>query len=182
MKRILLLIAMFVLALMVTACGDQNDNDNNASQDDGTTNEDNNQNDTDVDNQDNNDGTDGDTTTKNNDTSGDMNSKMEELDYTDFELEVGYGKNKEYEAEIDLDNGNIKADLEDEINGEDLNGEEAFNKIYPNVEKLTIDQKTAKEDAIKETLKAFNLDDNYVKFNMELTFKDGTKIEFGDKK
>lgn len=171
MKRILLLTALFLLALMVTACGDQKDNDNNASQDDGvTTNEDDNQDDADE------------QATTDDDAPGDMKSKMDELDYSDFELEVDYGKDKEYEAEIEQDNGNIEADLEDEINGEDLNGEEAFNKIYPNVKKLTIDQKTDKQDAINQTLDAFELDSDYNKFEVEITLKDGTKIEYEDRK
>src|SRR5699024_12484996 len=107
-----------------------------------------------------------------------MKSKMDELDYVDFELEVDYGQDKEYEAEIEQKEGNVKADLEDEINGEDLNGQEAFDKIYPLVDKLTISKDTEKEDVIEEVLEVFDLDDDYRELELEFTFSDGVKTEF----
>jgi len=190
MKRLFLLMATLLLTVFLAACGTQNnDEGNNADQaDEGTMNNedqnnDNNKNDqNDDENMDDEDNT----TDNNNETDAasddDMKQKMDELDYTDFQLEVDYGKNKEYEAEIEQDNDRIEADLEDEINGVDVNGEEAFNKIYPKVKKLTIDANTNKDDAIMEVLKAFDLDPDYNKFELELTFKDGKKVEFEDKK
>lgn len=112
-----------------------------------------------------------------------MKQKMSELDYTDFELEVDYGSDQEYEAEIEQNKAKdtVEADLEDELNGDDLKGQEAFDKIYPLVEQLTIDQDTSKADAIAEVLDAFDLNDNYEALEIEITFSDGTKIEFEDK-
>src|SRR5690625_4310468 len=98
MKRILLLIAMLVLSVTLAACGTQNNNDDtNADQaDEGTTNNEDQNNDNNADGQNNtgdmNDDNEADATS-----ADDMKQKMEELDYTDFELEVDYGKNKEYE-------------------------------------------------------------------------------------
>lgn len=182
MKRIQLLTGMFVIALTLVACGANNNDDINTDQDSGTANNEDQQNNAD-DNTSADQDTDEDATNQGDDNVGrDMQAKMDELDYTDFELEVDYGKNKEYEAKIEQDNGKTTADLEDEINGEDLIGEEAFNKIHPNVKKLTIDQGTDKQDALKQVLDAFDLDTNYKKFEMEITFKDGTKIEYEDHK
>lgn len=115
-------------------------------------------------------------------TSNDMKAKMDELDYSDFELEVDYDPDQEYEAKVEQKEGNVKADLEDEINGEELNGQEAFDKIYPLVKQLTISKDTEKEDAIAEVLEAFDLEDDYRKFELELTFSDGVKMEFEDRK
>ena len=182
--------ATLLLTVFLAACGTQNnDDDTNADQaDEGTMqdeNQDNRNNKNDQNDDENMDDEDN-STDNNNETDAasndDMKQKMDELDYTDFQLEVDYGKNKEYEAEIEQDNDRIEADLEDEINGVDVNGEEAFNKIYPKVKKLTIDANTNKDDAIMEVLKAFDLDPDYDKFELELTFKDGKKVEFEDKK
>jgi hypothetical protein len=190
MKRILLLAGMFIVAITLAACGNTDNNDNAGdNQDSGMTNnedQDNNAGDQ-ADDQDNNsdDQADVENTGDNDSTDSDndeMKQKMDDIDYDEIEVEIDYGKNKEYEAEIEQDNGVIEADLEDEINGDDLNGKEAFDKIYPNVKKLTIDKNTEKADAIKQTLDAFDLDSDYVKFELELTFKDGTKVEFEDKK
>lgn len=177
MKRMILFLGMLVLSLVLVACGGNDDADNQSDNmgEDNTAEES---------EQEADDSTVEDDTESDNDTadSDDMKSKMDELDYVDFELEVDYGQDKEYEAEIEQKNGNVKADLEDEINGEDLNGQEAFDKVYPLVEQLTIDKDTEKEDAISEVLDVFELEDNYTKFELEITFSDGVKMEFEDRK
>lgn len=182
MKRIILLAGMFIIAITLVACGDNNGDDADKDQDTGMTNnedQDNSQDENADDDQADNNDTNADNKDNDND---EMKQKMDDLDYSEIEVEIDYGKDKEYEAEIEQDNDVIEADLEDEINGDDLNGKEAFDKIYPAVEKLTIDQDTNKEDAIKQTLDAFELDSDYEKFELELTLQDGKKIEFEDKK
>lgn len=186
MKRLFLLIATLLLATGLAACGTtQNDNDDtNADQTEqeiaDTEDQDNNA-DEQTDKGDNtgNTANDNDADATSND---EMKEKMDKLDYSEIEIEIDYGKDKEYEAEIEQDNGIIEADLEDELNGIDVKGEEAFNKIYPHVEKLTIDRDTKKRDAIDDVLKAFDLDPDYQEFEVKITFPDGTKVEFEDKK
>lgn len=168
----LLIIAMFTVVL--GACGnddkDDQDNTNNTEKqeasDTGTTHKDEN---------------DKKETNKNEDNS-DMKKEMDELDYSDFELEVSYGNDQEYEAEIEQKSGKIQADLEDEINGMDVNGQEAFDNIYPKVKKLNVDRDTEKTEVIKQVLEAFELEDDYQKFEVEFKFKDGTKLSFEDRK
>lgn len=177
MKRMILFLGMLVLSLVLVACGGNDDADNQSDNmgEDNTAEE----SEQEADDSAVEDDTESDSDTADSD---DMKSKMDELDYVDFELEVDYGQDKEYEAEIEQKNGNVKADLEDEINGEDLNGQEAFDKVYPLVEQLTIDKDTEKEDAISEVLDVFELEDNYTKFELEITFSDGVKMEFEDRK
>lgn len=114
----------------------------------------------------------------------DMKTKMDRLNYTSFELEVDYPNKEEYEVELELENRGqtVDAELEDSINNVYKKGEEAFNELYPKVEMLTIGQSTSKEDAIQEVLKVFNLASDYREIEIEIKFKDGTKIEFEDKK
>lgn len=114
----------------------------------------------------------------------DMQKQMDDLDYAEFNLEVEYANQTEYEVEVDTDddNGLIEAEIKDSINNVKLRGEEAFNELHPKLKELTISQQTAKEEAISETLEIFDLDNAYSKFEVEITFKDGTKIEFEDRK
>lgn len=115
-------------------------------------------------------------------TPADMLQNMDELDYVEFELEVEYAGDKEYEAELETNSaGTVKAKIEDELNHVEKNGSEAFDELYPLVQKLTITQQTNKDEAIGEVLKTFNLPADYTKFDLEITFKDGTKIEFEDR-
>ncbi len=109
-------------------------------------------------------------------------SNSEALHFTDFDLDVDYAKNKEYEAEYELDNGNIESEIKDDFNDLKLKGEEAFDKLEPMLLKLNIKQETPKEEAIQDTLNVFNLPDDYTKFELEITFDDGTEIEFEDRK
>ncbi|WP_339252433.1 YusW family protein [Sporosarcina sp. FSL W8-0480] len=124
------------------------------------------------------------TKNQNNDSSNqDMLQSMDELDYAEFELEVEYAGDTEYEVEIETKSvGNVKAEIEDSLNHVEKNGTEAFDELYPLVQKLTITQQTNKDEAISEVLKTFNLPEDYTKFDLEITFNDGTKIEFEDKK
>ena len=121
--------------------------------------------------------------TKESITKEDIQNKMEEIDYIDFELDVQYQNNQEYEVELEQKSDqSTKAKIEDELNNIKKVGEDAFNDLYPLVKQLTITQQTSKEEAIKEILTVFDLPEDYVKFDLEIKFKDGTKVEFEDKK
>lgn len=192
MKKIQMILSIFVVALVVAACGSttpeptppviednqgetndapvtgQQDAEQEKQGDDQVS-----QNDDQV-NQDNS----GDSTTND-----DEATKMEQLAYIDFDLKVDYRNSDEYEAELELKhNGYVDAKIEDEINGVKKEGPQAFEELYALVEQLTITQSTSRADAIQEVLSVFNLDSNYEEFELEIKFKDGTKIEFKDEK
>ena len=188
MRKIFLFIALLALSLVVVACG-TNKNDNNQTQDKQTV-EDNNNNGA-TSGTDGNAGTDGtngtDTNTAantNKQTNADNSeglAKMDELDYLEFNLDIEYGTQDEYDVELERNkDGTIEAEIEDSINGVRKEGTDAFNELYPLVKKLTIDQQTSEEDAINQVLDVFNLNKEYTKLEVEITFKDGTKIEFED--
>lgn len=181
MKKIFLFIALMALTLVVVACGTTKNDANKVEkdpvvEDDGSTG-------TNSDQTENSDTSD---KTENKDNAGnqaDMQSKMDELDYTEFNLGVDYANHEEYDVELEKNSDNsIEADIDDSINNVKKKGSDAFNELYPLVKQLTIVQETTKEEAINEVLKVFNLEDNYSEFDLEITFKDGTKIEFEDKK
>lgn len=208
MKKLTLFLSLFAMSLFVVACGgtsntndtpdnndqvveDNNDgatNDSNATDDNGG--EDQTNDDTTGTNNDGTDGTNNDDTNSNNTDAGktdigdaDEVAKMNNLDYIDFELQVEYAGHKEYEAELELSHDNrVKAEIEDDLNGVKTKGSQAFDELYPLVEQLTITSSTPKEEAIQEILKVFNLESNYEQFEAEIKFKDGTKIEFEDRK
>src|SRR5690625_2239372 len=113
----------------------------------------------------------------------DQIAKMDELDYVEFELEVEYADDQVYEAELERKRGNrVKAEIEDSRNGVRKKSEEAFDELFPLVERLSITPETEREEAIREILAFFELSDDYEEFELELKFKDGTKSEFKDEK
>ncbi|AOV07118.1 YusW family protein [Sporosarcina ureilytica] len=191
MKKTFLFISLFVMSLFVVACGTTTNKINEKPADNQVI-EDNNNAGTNGNN--GNTGTNGSEAgaegTNNNSgqqsgsNGSDEVAKMDALDYQEFSLDIDYGNHKDYEVELDRedDNNRVEAKLEDDMNGIKIRGSEAFNEIYPLVEQLTITRDTTKEEAIKEVLDVFKQDANYQKLELEITFKDGTKIEFEDRK
>ncbi|MCG3087996.1 YusW family protein [Sporosarcina cyprini] len=115
-----------------------------------------------------------------------MNDKWGKLDYMEFDLSVDYGQtkesSKEVEIEVEEESGMLDAKWKDERNNQIFKGQEAFDQIYPKIEKLKITKDTKKEEAIKQVLKEFDLPNDYKKFDLEIKFRDNTKIEFEDRK
>ena len=106
---------------------------------------------------------------------------MAKLDFSEIDVEVSYGEQKEYEAEITYDNsGFIGGEVDDDINNEHLRGKVAFDSIYQKAKNLTISKDTNKKDAIDQILKSFNLPADYNKFELDIIFNDGTKLEYVD--
>ena len=184
MKKFYLVTTILVLSIIIAACGQSNDpgnlDNNNVPTNDGEQNDN-----IGTPNNDNN-ATNNDVTDDTNqieepvDNSDDQVKKMESLEYIDFELEVKYNGDQEYEADLELENGRVEAKIEDDLNGIEIAGDAAFDEIYPLVEQLTIDQDTSKEDVITQVLDIFDLPTDYVEFDLEIKFKDGTKKEYDD--
>lgn len=185
MKRLPLLTFMLLLSLFLAGCGNDNsENTDNGSQnspetdaesapsDSGTTStdsgasENSNSNSTDA-------ASDQD----------DMKAKMDQLAFSEIKVEVSYGKDREYEAEIEQDpNQPLEAEVEDELNGVYTKGKEAFDDIYPKAKELDITTDSTEQEIIDQVLSAFDLEPDYEKFEVDLTFNDGTVQEFENKK
>lgn len=189
MKKYAVLIVALITMVFLAACG-TNDNNN-----DGLSNPQNdaNQNEGVKDNTPANDSQDNNTTNSTegntNNTSGstdnavDMNEKMKDINFAEIEIEIDYGNDQEYEAEVEKgSSGNYKAKVEDELSNTYLKGDEAFEHLYPLLQDLDITSDTSKEDMISAILTAFDLEDNYEEFDVEVIFHDGKKVEYEDKK
>ncbi len=98
--------------------------------------------------------------------------------YAEFNLEVDYSPTSKYDVSFEKDVDGIEASIEDQLNNENLNGNEAYDKLNPILEKLTFDATTPNEKVIEEVLTAFGLDSNYVEFELDVLFSDGTAKEY----
>src|SRR5699024_8293411 len=124
-------IALFSIAfiLILLSCGSSNNNDDsmdNQHVSEGLENNNNNV-DNEVENASSAESNNGEGETDNNDEKID---NMNDIGMTEFELEVEYAED-EYEAEIEQNSsGTYEAELEDELNNNNLTGDDAFNHIY----------------------------------------------------
>ncbi len=177
---------MLVLSLVIAACGQSNENRNSDNNNGVTTNDEGPNDNTGTPNNDNNVVDDGgtDNTGQTENQAGNTDNrvqKMENLEYIDFELDVKYDNDQDYEVDLELDNNRVEAKIEDDLNGVEIEGDEAFDEIFPLVEQLTIDLDTSKEDVITQVIDVFDLPSDYNQFELEITFKDGTKKEYDDR-
>lgn len=113
----------------------------------------------------------------------DMIDQMKALDYKDFEFEVEYADNSEYKVDIETKQpGNLEVTWKDTKNNKNQTGTDAFKEVFPLVEQAKIGKDTTKEDAISKIVSTFDLPKDYTKFELDIEFTDGTKLEFEDRK
>ncbi|PYZ95530.1 hypothetical protein CR205_18545 [Alteribacter lacisalsi] len=170
MKRFLLTIAALAFTLIFTACGTAND----APEENGTTGDNG-----DMEQDDEFDMDDEDDSTATDEMAG--GDWYEDLNFSDFELEVEYNGD-EYEAEYEYNNGNPEAKIEDKQGGteEEISGQEALDELEPILSDLELNADMDEQEMIDTVLTAFNLDDNYDKFELEVEFFDEGKVEVKD--
>lgn len=129
-------------------------------------------------NQENDTAADKDTTTESQDDQTVMQEKMAKLDLQEFELEVDYPDNYEYDAEIEKKStGLIESELKDEASNIKLKGLQAFDEIYPLIEKIDITEDSSEEDVIKQIKTTFDLAEDYEKIEVKIVYNDGRKIK-----
>lgn len=190
----MILSSMLLVLIFATACSNDNNNDvKEPSNVNDTTNV---ENETEKNVEKNNDDTNNESETDTENTSSsdgdkdkaenqdDMKEMIESLDFYEFELDVSYGSDKDYEIKIEHhSNGDIEAEVENELNDINIKDDvEAFNYIYPNAMKLDVSKDMDKQDAIDQVLKAFDIPEDYKEMDIEFEFEDGTKLEFEDEK
>ena len=98
--------------------------------------------------------------------------------FAEFNLDVDYSPTVKYEASLEKDVDGYEAQIEDEVNNENLRGNKAFDKLNPILEKLKFDATTPNEQVIEEVLTAFGLENNFVEFDLDVLFSDGTQKEY----
>lgn len=107
-----------------------------------------------------------------------MLNKLQESQFAEIEIEVEYADGREYEAEIEWEHNQIKAEIENELQDVYINGVEAFDLIY-DVMNVSSIHPTAQHDVIiEQIIEGFNLPANYEEIEVEITFHDQSKLEF----
>lgn len=150
MKKLVLF--LLISAMVMTACGGEDENSKENS----------NQSNVDVESQ------------EAMSTMNDMVKKMEELDYTSIDFDVIYD-DKEFEGEIEKDDNLVESEFYDPFNSVNERGPAAFDAMFPIVKDLKLGQDMTDEEAIAISVEAFSIPDDFLKAELQVTFKDGTE-------
>lgn len=115
---------------------------------------------------------------KQNKNEGKENTTDPLFDITSFDLDVDYSGTDSYEVEYENDPNGLEARIEDEINHKTFNGDEAFEQLSPIFEKFNFDSSTAEDKVISEVLKAFNLNNDFTKLELEVEYSNGVEKKY----
>lgn len=107
----------------------------------------------------------------------DQNEGEEHVDtpynFTHFDLDVEYDNDVSYDVEYANDQKGMSAEFEDERNNIHSEGDDAYNKIVKYLELLTFNANTEDEEVLSQVITAFELDENYTSFELEVKFNNG---------
>ena len=98
--------------------------------------------------------------------------------FTEFDLEVEYENGNSYEVEYENDGNYIYAKLKDGPNNVTHEGDKAYDRLVDPLKQLTFSETTSDEDVRKEVIKAFNLEENYQSFELEVKFQNGEEKHY----
>ena len=104
------------------------------------------------------------------------------FNFTHFDLDIQYAGNKSYEVSYENEVTGVEAKIEDQVNNQNQQGNEAMDTLASIFKNLTFDASTANEDVTKEILQKFNLPDNYQEFELEVKFANDTVKEYKETK
>ncbi|ATP38714.1 hypothetical protein CSE16_00965 [Solibacillus sp. R5-41] len=103
------------------------------------------------------------------------------FNFSNFSLDVDYGIDDSYEVDYEQKENGVEASIEDR-NNKVIRGNDAYSKLEPIFKSFTFTSASTDQDIISEVLKAFDLDENYQEFEVEIHFSDGSIKEFKNKK
>jgi hypothetical protein len=108
----------------------------------------------------------------------DERSEAIKFDY--FEMNVEYPDMTEtaYQVEYEKENDGLEASIDDNINGQEKDGGQAFETLYPIFSEMEFDENTSKEDLVSQIVSQFNLREDFEWMEVDIDLSNGKSIEF----
>ena len=189
MKWLVIPLSLWLLA----ACGNNNDEvtdkPENAPTEGTTNNNGNANNDTNNNNNNNNNNANndmnGEGATNNGATNGNnavTNANNNAFDFTHFSLDVDYANGQEFDVEYENEQSGVEASYEDDVNNNRYYGNDAYDRMESVFQTFKFNKDTSEDEVIREVLSAFNLPEDYRKFDLEVRFADGTEKHYKKEK
>ena len=100
--------------------------------------------------------------------------------FNNFDLDIEVDGQDAIDVEYEMSK-NPEAKYVNKLAGINLEGTEAFNKVDDMFMKILLESKTSQQDVIDGIMEWFGLD-TYTKFDLEIDYDDGTKLDIEDTK
>jgi hypothetical protein len=98
------------------------------------------------------------------------------INFTDFELDAEYPDMKSYEVDYEYDRNNtMEAEIKDGLKDEELNGDEALDKLLEAFKQFTFTEESSEEEVLIQVIQGLELNEDYENIEVEVTFTDGTE-------
>lgn len=107
-----------------------------------------------------------------------MEEKLGSSFFKEIEVDIKFPNDIDYEFDITRDDGIIEAKVEDDISNRKIYGREAFDFIFERLKDVSIDKESSFDSIKEQLISAFDLSNDYSEFEVDITFQDGTKIEY----
>ncbi|WP_170289355.1 YusW family protein [Metabacillus lacus] len=106
-------------------------------------------------------------------------AETDALRFKEFELEVEY-EDGTYEAEYEGTELGEEGEIEDGLNGSELKGEEAVSALKARLDNLTITADSQDQEVIQEVLEKFQLPEDYKSFKLKINYTDDREVRYED--
>ncbi|BDH63349.1 hypothetical protein MTP04_34790 [Lysinibacillus sp. PLM2] len=98
--------------------------------------------------------------------------------FTNFDLDVDYENDISYEADYEINQNEVKAEIEDQINNIVQTGEEAKTTLEQYFEQFSFNEHSKDEEVAGQVIAAFRLPEDYVSVELEVRYDSGTVKEY----
>lgn len=103
----------------------------------------------------------------------------EAFGFVDFDLDVDYpDQDDALQVSYEEENDRIESEYENKLTNEDLEGDDAFNKIEPLLADLQLTSDMSEEEVINKVIEVFGIESNYESIEIEIEYPDGADLDY----
>jgi hypothetical protein len=98
------------------------------------------------------------------------------INFTAFELDAEYPDMKSYEVDYEYDRNNtMEAEIKDGLNDEELNGDEALERLQEAFKDFTFDEESSEDEVLTQVIQGLELNEDFENIEVEVIYTDGSE-------
>lgn len=100
------------------------------------------------------------------------------FNFAKFSLDVDYDGTTSVEIDYSNESTGVEASYKNDKTNETLTGNTAYHYLEPIFEDFSFNAASSQDEVIDEVIRAFNLDENFNELDMDITFDNGSEVEY----